>query len=102
TFGEGYVGGADVSPDGRMLVVLAGRHKWSWPLFASSLSGSSRRKLTNTAEVLKHPNVTPDGKQIVAVAERDGQSSIVVISTTDGEEQTLGEGDVATLSPDGS
>src|SRR5262249_29814404 len=98
----GYVAGADASPDGKMLVVLTGPHKWSWPLFASSPSGTSRRKLTNTAEVLKYPNVTPDGKQIIAVAERDGQSAVVAISSSDGEEQTLGEGDVATLSPDGS
>jgi hypothetical protein len=102
TFGEGFRVTPEVSPDGRTLAFLASRHGWSWPVYAHAVAGGARRKVTAMGgEGLTDFHVTPDGRQIIATAERDEGFVIVSVSTGDGEEKTLVPGRLGALTPDG-
>jgi dipeptidyl aminopeptidase/acylaminoacyl peptidase len=98
TFGNGNDLLADVSPDGKRVVFTV--DVTSAPLFAYA-SGGARARVTPSRVILIGPQVTPDGREIVAADFAPLAPRIVAVGIADGTVRALGDGALVTVTPDG-
>jgi WD40-like Beta Propeller Repeat len=99
TFGEGPDLAVDVAPDGK--TVIYNVDFTAVPLFAQPLDGGPRRRVTMALADLDRPSVTPDGRTLVAHADAQERPRVVVVPLDGGEERTLADGVLPSLTLDG-
>jgi Tol biopolymer transport system component len=98
TFGDGNDLLPDVSPDGTRVAFSV--DVTSAPLFAR-VPGATPARLTPARVILIHPQVMPGGDEILAADFGPLQPRIVAVSVHDGKVRALGDGVIATVTPDG-
>jgi dipeptidyl aminopeptidase/acylaminoacyl peptidase len=99
-----------ISPDGGMVayvlttVDLDGNRSLS-NIWLASTSGGNPRQLTTTSKKDSHPHWSPDGKRILFVSNRSGESQLWIIDLNGGEARQLttiaSEASTGIWSPDG-
>ncbi|HVK71995.1 MAG TPA: protein kinase [Kofleriaceae bacterium] len=99
TFGNGNDILPDVSPDGRFVVFDV--DVTSAPLYAYAGPGAARARVTPSRAILIGPQVTPDGREVVATDFAPLTPRIVAVRLDDGAVRGLAEGVLASVTPDG-
>src|SRR5579871_141197 len=94
SLGMQSVGGARISPDGRLVAYTVTQANWEENEFATQIwiadAGSGERyQLTSGKKSSQGPKWSPDSKRIAFLSERDGKSQIYVIHPRGGEAQQL-------------
>lgn len=96
-------GGPYFTPDGR--IVFHSENKKSW-ISIADIDGNNLTRLTHNEAEEQHPEVSPDGKQIAFMSDRDGNHEIYVMNIDGSNQKRLTNNDVndwyPSWSPDGS
>lgn len=96
-------GGPYFTPDGR--IVFHSENKKSW-ISIADIDGNNLIRLTHNEAEEQHPEVSPDGKQIVFMSDRDGNHEIYVMNINGSNQKRLTNNDFndwyPSWSPDGS
>ncbi len=96
-------GGPYFTPDGR--IVFHSENKKSW-ISIADIDGNNLIRLTHNEAEEQHPEVSPDGKQIAFMSDRDGNHEIYVMNMDGSNQKRLTNNDVddwyPSWSPDGS
>ena len=106
TFGDGNDLLPDVSPDGTQLAFSV--DVTSMPLFAHPVvanapgPSAAAPRLTPARVILSHPQAMPGGAEILATDFGPLEPRIVAVAVRDGRVRALGDGVIATVTPDGA
>lgn len=96
-------GGPYFAPDGR--IVFHSENKKSW-ISIADIDGNNLIRLTHNEAEEQHPEVSPDGKQIAFMSDRDGNHEIYVMDIDGSNQKRLTNNDFddwyPSWSPDGS
>ncbi|HEX2569236.1 MAG TPA: protein kinase [Polyangia bacterium] len=99
TTGLARTSGADVSPDGHLLVYS--EEAPAFPLFAYDLATQRRRRVHSALDLLWQVHPAPDGRELILRMTRQGKNYAAAIDIADGKERLLTPADAVTLTIDG-
>ncbi len=101
TFESGFVAGAAISPDGKLLVYSSDRDG-PLNLYAQRIGGREAVRLTSQEAADWQPDFSPDGSKIVFRSERDGGGIYVMDALGGAARRIADHGSFPRYSPDGS